>query len=754
MANFAIPLGIGLVTSIGSALLQPIQEGPRLDDLTFPKSDWGQQIPRVWGRMRLGGNVIWATDLEENRRVTKLGKGGGKGGGGFGKNAQYEYTANLAVLLCQGPQAGVSRIWINRELKYDVSPEATDDSLSRSIDWANDFLAVYLGTPTQPRDALIESRMGTNATPAYRHRVYLVFEDIPAEGNIQIEAEVYSACSTSGGRLTPQAVPLSQIVQALTLEADLLPEQFETTDLNTVQVDGFFIQSPAPTREAISQLMQAYFFDAIETGRGVRYQLKNRPTVENIAMPLDRLACYQYGDTRPRNFRDKQTDSGQLLKELSLTFLNPENNYERDVVRQFRQNSPNSDSRSIDLPIVLPKATAQAICDRYLFEQWIARRSIAFTCGPRYLGVEPGDLLSLDPYGNGPEIMQVNTRTDGANFVTELEAKPYANSFPILGGLGGNGRSLEVSAPGIVTIAPLDIPLLKDTDPDYGLTIVARGQRFRGCDIYLSRDNGVSYRFARRIFAETVQGVTLTPLLGTNAPLNQTDTISTVDVRVYAGELESVSEERFLAGENFCLIGNELIWFRTATLISANTYRLQGLRRGRRGTDRFRFGHVTNERFVLLNNYYSQIQLQPADFGKTLHFKALADGQALTEVSSVSLNYQAVTQRTYSPQAITATKNPTTGDISIGWSRRDRRAGEREDYNFLPLSESQESYQLTVRSTSAAVRTVTQATTNYIYTQAQQIADFGSARGAFTVEVRQQSALVGWGSSGVASFNL
>ena len=54
-------------------------EGPRLDSLRITSSTEGAVIPRLYGRMRIGGNIIWATDFREETRTTR--QGGGKGGG-------------------------------------------------------------------------------------------------------------------------------------------------------------------------------------------------------------------------------------------------------------------------------------------------------------------------------------------------------------------------------------------------------------------------------------------------------------------------------------------------------------------------------------------------------------------------------------------------------------------------------------------------------------------------------------------------
>ena len=43
----------------------PTQEGPRLADLRAQTATYGNMIPKIYGTMRLAGNVIWSTDLKE-----------------------------------------------------------------------------------------------------------------------------------------------------------------------------------------------------------------------------------------------------------------------------------------------------------------------------------------------------------------------------------------------------------------------------------------------------------------------------------------------------------------------------------------------------------------------------------------------------------------------------------------------------------------------------------------------------------------
>jgi hypothetical protein len=64
------PIGAAIGASIGqvvdhAVLFKPKgREGPRLADLRIQTSRYGDQIPQLFGAMRVAGTVIWATDLD------------------------------------------------------------------------------------------------------------------------------------------------------------------------------------------------------------------------------------------------------------------------------------------------------------------------------------------------------------------------------------------------------------------------------------------------------------------------------------------------------------------------------------------------------------------------------------------------------------------------------------------------------------------------------------------------------------------
>ena len=157
--------------SLLGALAKPARvEGPRLDDLQVQASREGAFIPRAYGRVRLSGQIIWATRFEEEITTTTK-KTGGKGGAGARKTrvTEYNYYANFAVGLCEGEIGRIGRIWAD----------------GKPLDQSALTLRVYTGSSGQMPDSLISAKEGADAAPAYRGLAYVVFERLPlaAYGN-------------------------------------------------------------------------------------------------------------------------------------------------------------------------------------------------------------------------------------------------------------------------------------------------------------------------------------------------------------------------------------------------------------------------------------------------------------------------------------------------------------------------------------------------------------------------------------------
>ncbi len=136
-----------------------VVESGRANRLRLTGSGEGDAIAQVYGRMRVAGQVIWATEFRED--VTVSG-GGGKGGPSRPKTRQYSYSISLALALCEGEITHVGRVWADGN-------EIARASLS---------MRVYTGTADQLPDPKIEAVEGAGTVPAYRGTAYVVIEDL------------------------------------------------------------------------------------------------------------------------------------------------------------------------------------------------------------------------------------------------------------------------------------------------------------------------------------------------------------------------------------------------------------------------------------------------------------------------------------------------------------------------------------------------------------------------------------------------
>ena len=137
-------------------------EGPRLGNTRIMEADEGAGIARIYGTVRVAGQVIWTTRFEE---VSKTERQGGKGGAPKSETTTYSYYGNVAIGLCEGPIAAIRRVWADGE----------------EMDLTEVSIRVYPGGEGQAPDPLIEAKQGIGNAPAYRGLAYVVFERMALE---------------------------------------------------------------------------------------------------------------------------------------------------------------------------------------------------------------------------------------------------------------------------------------------------------------------------------------------------------------------------------------------------------------------------------------------------------------------------------------------------------------------------------------------------------------------------------------------
>ena len=176
-------------------------EGSRLGDLSVSASTYGSMIRIGFGTLRMSGNMIWTSGIQEQQHTQVATQGGAKGGlmGGGGTTQTqitYTYFASFAMAFAEGPADDAIRIWADTKLIYDKRSTTLVHKPGLRFRF-------YNGNETQLPDPAIEADKGVGRVPAHRGMIYIVFEDLDLTDfgnripNITVEIAFSAAGSNS-----------------------------------------------------------------------------------------------------------------------------------------------------------------------------------------------------------------------------------------------------------------------------------------------------------------------------------------------------------------------------------------------------------------------------------------------------------------------------------------------------------------------------------------------------------------------------
>lgn len=318
---------------------------------------------------------------------------------------------------------------------------------------------------------------------------------------------------------------------------------------------------------------------------------------------------------------------------------------------------------------------------------------------------------------------------------------------PRVGAAGG------ISQPGSTRLELLDIPLLRDQDDGSGFYAAVSGlsNSWKGTVLHKSGDGGQTFKEVETITTQAVIGSTTTVLA--SGPATVFDEINTVTVRLIRGSLSSDSEINVLNGANVCVIGKEIVQFKTATDNGDGTWTLSGLLRGRRGTENQVGSHAKNERFVLLTGGgILRVETDSAERGVLRHYKAVSIGTKLSSASQIPFINTDVGLKPYFPAHVAGSRDGSN-NLTITWIRRTRIGGAWNDFSDVPLGEDSESYEVDILDAPGGnvLRTIAVTSQSASYTAAQQTADGLTPGNPVNVEIYQLSAAIGRGFKAAAT---
>jgi hypothetical protein len=227
------------------------------------------------------------------------------------------------------------------------------------------------------------------------------------------------------------------------------------------------------------------------------------------------------------------------------------------------------------------------------------------------------------------------------------------------------------------------------------------------------------------------------------------DEINSVTVDVGLGLLASSIRDTILNSltVNAMLIGDEIIQFKTATLVAPGVYTLTGLLRGGRGTEWAMTGHLINERVVLLQAAgIRRIAMSNSEIGQPRFVKAVTKGRALSTAPSLPFTNYGVGLMPFAPIRPTVFRD-TANNATLGCQRRSRLEVRKTGILGInvPLGEETESYEWTIYTNSSytsVVRKLYSSVPSVSYLAATQTADGLNPANTLYATVCQRSATV------------
>ncbi len=546
-------------------------------------------------------------------------------------------------------------------------------------------------------------------------------------------------------RYTGEGVPLSGIIGDLTKKAGLVPADIDTATL-TQSVRGFTVGNRMAARDALEPLLGAMFVDAVESDGVLRFI--QRQTASALAVAEDDLGADDSGKDVLR-ITETRTQNVELPQRIDVVYLDPSRDYQTNTQHATRIAAlGTAEKRTVQLAQVLSADEAKLIAERMLHEAWIGRTAYAFTLPPKFMRIDPADVVTVTLGTTTFKVRLQQADLGGNNAIAcqGMAADEVAYSFP------ASGTSAVIDVQEILLVGPLvlalmDLPMLRLEDDSPGL-MYGFGMKDGTASLYRAPDEvswdllGTGEELPHFGAATTVLPVPLSPW--------SWDETSNVTVSMREGELASAPMLDVLNGANAALLGDEIIQFRTATMLSGGVYRLTGLLRGRRGTEWACGSHSNGDRFILLEaGTVQRLSLPLSDVAKDYAYKGVMSGADWDDAPVQHFTFKAQSLKCLSPVHVTGSRS--AGNLTISWIRRTRWYGDWLDGIDVPLFEASEAYQVDILNGATVVRTLSVTSPSAVYAAADQVTDFGTAQSSVSVKIYQMNAVIGRGNPATAT---
>jgi hypothetical protein len=573
--------------------------------------------------------------------------------------------------------------------------------------------------------------------PDYNNSAFWDARAIEAGANLQpdIVYPVVVSSVAKGTGITPSInnadeadTTLDAIVLDICRRAGMPDELVDVSELEGIVVQGYAIARETPARAAIDPLQQTYWWDFVESER--KLKAVRRGAASALTIGLDDLGATE-GDESPIAVQPNRAQESELPQVIEVSYPCRLMGYETATQRDRRTTTASRQKINIELAVVMIDQHAANVAQVLMYMSWTNRTTREWSTTRKFSHVEPTDVVTLDD-GEFQHVVRIIEKSEEGPVikwkgVDERPASYSPSATPAAGGIGVGGVRFD----GPMKLELIDSPLVDESD-DAGHYAVAAGYRdtWSSGTAYKSIDAGTSYAAVRAMNIKGTIGYALSVLPDWTGG-NVVDESSTVTVQMHYGTLATITQAALLNGGNLAILGDELIQFKRAELIAADTYLLTGFLRARKGTEQHTGTHAVSDRFVLF---------QPTTvyrFPDTLDglnvpavWKGVTTGQTLADANEIDFTNTGAGLKPLAPVHVHFV-DIGGGQYRGSWVRRTRIGGKWRDGVDVPLSEASEAYAVVVNGGAAV--TVTSPTI-----------DITAAPGD-TVTVYQLSSTVGRG---------
>jgi len=634
------------------------REGPRLTELRLSTSSYGAPIPRHFGRMRVAGQIIWATDLVER----KDSQGGSKGSPSV---TSYSYSASFAVALSSRPLRSVGRIWADGKL---LRGEAGDMKVGGTFRF-------YPGNSDQQPDPLIAAAEGAATCPAYRGLAYVVFEDLQlADFGNRIPSLSFEVVADE------RPLHLADLAEGvLSDHSSAVP----LTGLSGFSCDG-------PLAETLALLDPFFPVDCDARGEGITF-LPDRRDIPALLLPEAATSSGQDDFGGKAGFARQRGPEGEAPVAV-LRYYDTERDYQPGAQRAHGRPRPGQ-PRTLELPAAMTASAARALIDQAAKRSDWSRQTISWRVTQLDPAVGPGSTVRLTGHPGLWQVCDWEWRDHGVDLQlvrlaplspgTDHAADPGRINPPTDQANGPTGLvACELPWDGQAT-TPIPQIVAISSSPAPG---------WAGASLFLDRGDGGLEPLGPSGRTRAVIGTSLTALAPATPLLF--DRHGTVTVRLIGTDLAlgNATMRQLALGANRALLGSEIIQFARAEALGHGAWRLTGLWRGRGGTEAAIATHQLGQPFALLDGSGS---LLPGEaIAANPHAVIAAIGLVDAEPVTSPVRLRGIGHRPLSP-VHGHWHRSADADLVLTWTRRARGGWAWTEGFDLPLGEQGEAYEIT-----------------------------------------------------------